>query len=294
MDFREAFHEMKENYWAFYRELRQGVEFRDILLMSVVPVVLTGIFLLPKPIQRSLILDFQNVSIFNLFSYGFVHRDLGHYAGNLVSYVTLVLSAYLLCVLGKEKKFFRYTWLSFVLLVPPVIALIELVSPVSPNTTAGFSGVASAFLGFLPISLVLFLRNRVSKSIQASHAVVLLLVVLGVTSFTYSGISGLTLGTFAATILLAVFYVYRIGFEEVKRVLGDIASMQGHLELVLFGILFFLATPTMIFPANISRAGGTVDIFAHYLGLVLGFFLPLLYLLYRNTEIEKRVNLVKS
>jgi len=286
MDLREAFHEMKENYREFYRELRQGVEFRDLLLIAVVPVVLTGVFLLPKSVQQGLILDFQNVSVFNLFSYGFVHRGLGHYAGNLVSYVTLALPAYLLCVLGNEKKLFRYTWLSFVLLFPPVIALIELVSaPI--KTSAGFSGVASAFLGFLAISLVLFLRNRVSKEIQTAHAVVLYLVAAGIVSLTYSGVSGLTIGTFAATVLLLAFYVYRIGVEEVKRVFGDISVMQGHLELGLFAFLFFLASPTMIFPANISRAGGTVDIFAHYLGLTLGFFLPLIYLIYRNTEIER-------
>ena len=294
MDLREAFHEMKENYIGFYRELRQGVEFRDLLLMAVVPVVLTGVFLLPKSVQQGLILDFQNVSVFNLFSYGFVHRGPGHYAGNLVSYVTLALPAYLLCVLGQEKRFFRYTWLSFVLLFPPVIALIELASPVSPSTTAGFSGVASAFLGFLAISLVLFLCNRVSKEIQTAHAVVLYLVAAGIVSLTYSGVSGLTIGTFAATMLLVAFYVYRIGVEEVKRVFSDISVMQGHLELVLFAFLFFLASPTMIFPANISRAGGTVDIFAHYLGLTLGFFLPLIYLIYQNTDVERQLNLVKS
>jgi hypothetical protein len=294
MDFREAFHMMVEDFREFYREVRGGAELRDILLISIIPVVLTGVFLLPKPVQQGLMLDFQNVSVFNLFSYAFAHRGLNHFANNLVSYVTLVPLSYLLCVLGDEKKFFRYSWLTFVLLVPPVIALIELVSPVSPNSAAGFSGVASAFLGFLPISLVLFLRNRVSKSIQAAHALVLLLVVLGVTSYTYSGISASTVGTFAATMLLAAFYTYRTGVDEFKRAFSDLAAMQGHLQLVLFAFLLFLATPRMIFPANISRAGGTVDIFAHYLGLILGFFLTLLYLLYRNAEIEKQVNLVKS
>jgi len=232
-------------------------------------------------------LDFQNVSVFNLFSYGVVHRGLNHFAGNLLSYVALVVPTYLLCVLGREKKFFRYTWLSFVLLIPPLIALIELASPISPNTAAGFSGVTSAFLGFLPISLVLFLRNRISKEIQAAHAVVLFLVAASVISLTYSGISGLTVGAFAATILLAAVYTYRIGVGEIKRVSAEIASMQGYLQLVLFALLFFLISPVMIFPANISQGAGTVDIFAHYLGLTLGFFLPLIYVIYRNTKIEE-------
>lgn len=287
MGFRVLFQEILRNYREFFRELIGESEFKDVLLMSVIPVVLTAIFFLPEPVQQDLILDFQNLSVFNLFSYAFVHRGLNHYAGNLVGYVTLVIPAYLLCIAAREKKFFRYTWLSFVLVLPVAIALIEVVSPVSPNTSAGFSGVASAFFGFLPISLVLSLRNRVSKQVQVAHAVVLFLLALCVVSFTYSGVSGMTLGAFVATILLAVFYIYRTGVGEFRKVFADMASMEGYFELVLFSLLFFLASPAMIFPADISRASGTVDIFAHYLGLILGFFLPLAYLSYRNTGFEE-------
>lgn len=244
-------------------------------------------FFLPKSVQQVFILDFQSVSVFNLFSYAFVHRGFNHFANNLFSYVTLAPLAYLLCVLAREKRFFRYTWLSFVLAFPVVIALIELASPVTPGTSAGFSGVDSAFLGFLPISLMLFLRNRVSEEVQVVHAVVLYLVAAGMISFIYSGVSGLVLGTFAATILLVAFYTCRTGAGEFKKVFAEIASMQGYLELVLFALLLFLLSPMMIFPENISRGSGTVDIFAHYLGLTLGFFLPLLYLMYRNGEIEE-------
>lgn len=286
MNFRKGFDEIAGEFQEFYRELGEGVELRDILMVSVVPVVLTGVFLLPSSVQKGFILNFQNIDFYNFFSYAFVHRGWDHFVGNLISYVSLVVPVYLLCVLAGEKRFFRYTWLIFVLALPVVIGLIEFASPVSPVTTAGFSGVDAAFLGVLPISLMLYLRNRISDEIQVAHAIVLLLLAVGTISLTYSGFSALTFGTITATVLLAIFYTYRTGVKEFKKVATEIVSMKGYFQLVLFALLFFLISPQVMFPAKISLGVGTVDIFAHYLGLLLGFFLPFVYITYRDAGIE--------
>ncbi len=79
--------------------------------------------------------------------------------------MSIGVPVYLLWVLAGNKWCVRYTWLIFVLALPRGSGLIDVASAVAPVTTVGLSGVDSAFLGVLPFSLMICLRNRLSEEI---------------------------------------------------------------------------------------------------------------------------------
>jgi len=58
--------------------------------------------------------------------------------------------------------------------------------------------------------------------------------------------------------------------------------MEGYFELVMIASLLFLVSPVLLFPQDITQDNGAVNILSHYLGLLLGFFGPTIYLFYRR------------
>lgn len=267
---------------GFFKEVWDGIRVSDVIQILSVPVVLSLVFLLPESLQNGLVLEYENPTVFNLWSSAFVHEGFSHFTNNLGSYFVLIIPIYLLFILAEERKLFQYTFFSFLSVLPFVISLANLIL-FETGTGTGFSGIGSAFFGLLPISLFLFIHNRLSEEIYLSHTVVLFLVSAGVTALIYSGVLAAT-AIFLITILLSIYYGHHIGSDELRSVFADLRGSKGYFELVLFSSFLFLISPVMLFPQNIAQDGVLVNIFSHYLGLVLGFFLPYLYLMYRQQK----------
>lgn len=259
----------------FLTEVRTESKVSDLIIILAVAAVLTLVYLLPKPFQRSLMLDFADPSILNLWTSAYVHRGFRHFSGNLSAYIILISLNYLLLVLANERDYFRSVFFAFLFLLPPVIAILNIVL-IGRGNGAGFSGVDSALVGLLIVSVAVFLNKRVSEDISPKHGVVLLLVAFAVITETYAGIPGAVAILFVSGVL-AVYDATQIGVEEVRTAARKVYSMPGHFELALFASFVFLISPWALFPRAIAEDGTVVNILSHYLGFVFGFFGPAIY-----------------
>ena len=264
----------------FRSEVREKARISDLALIFSVPILLSLVFLLPESVQNALILDYGNYSIFNLWSSAFVHRGFNHFSNNLAAYCVLIGPIYLLLVLADETKLFRYTFLAFLFILPFVIALSN-IAALGSGTGAGFSGIGSAFFGLLPVSLFLFIHNKVSEEIEPAHGVVLFLIAAAIIAGTYSGVTAAA-GILLFAVLITIYDTYQVGLDEVKEAAAGLTSMEGYFELVMIAGLLFLVSPVLLFPQDITQGDGAVNILSHYLGLLLGFFGPTIYLFYRR------------
>ena len=264
----------------FRSEVREKTRASDLALIFSVPILLSLIFLLPQSIQASLILDYGNYSIVNLWSSAYVHRGFNHFSNNLAAYCVLIGPIYLLFVLADERKLFRYTFLAFLFILPFVIALSN-ISAIGSGTGAGFSGIGSAFFGLLPVSLFLFIHNKVSEDIEPAHGVVLFLTAVAIITWIYAGVTAAA-GILLFAALLTIYDISQVSLEEVREAAAELSSMEGYFELVMIAGLLFLVSPVLLFPQDIAQGDGAVNILSHYLGLVFGFFGPTTYLVYRR------------
>lgn len=264
----------------FRSEVREKTRASDLALIFSVPVLLSLIFLLPQSIQASLILDYGNYSIFNLWSSAYVHRGFDHFSNNLGAYCVLIGPIYLLFVLADERKLFRYTFLTLLLILPVVISLSN-IAALGSGTGAGFSGIGSALFGLLPVSLFLFVHNKISEEIEPAHGVVLFLITTAIIALTYSGII-VAAGILLFTALLTFYDIHQVGLVEIREVVAELSSMGGYFELVMIAGLLSLFSPVVLFPSEIAQDGTTVNILTHYIGLLFGFFGPIIYLNYRR------------
>jgi hypothetical protein len=262
--------------WSdFLTEVRTKPKRSDLLSIFAVAVVLSLVYLLPKPIQRSLMLDFADPTVLNLWTSAYVHRGFDHFSGNLVAYIVLISLNYLLLVLADERDYFRTVFFAFLLLLPPVVGVLNIVL-IGRGTGAGFSGVDSAFVGLLVVSITIFTHKRISAKIGPNHGVVLLLVVFAVITETYAGILG-AVAILLVSAALAVYDASKIGYVELKNTATELTAMPGHFELTLLAGLVFLVSPWALFPQAIAEEGAIVNILSHYLGFVFGFFGPAIF-----------------
>lgn len=265
---------------TFRSDVLDQLRVADVALMLTVPIVLTAVHLLPASIQQSFILEYHNPSAFNLWSAAYVHRGLAHFSGNLAGYCLYIIPSYLLFALADERRFFRYTFLCFVVILPPVLAAVN-IAVLGSGTGAGFSGIASAFVGLLLVGVFIFIHNRVSQELGVSDAVAVLLVVFAGTALIYSGVLAAA-GIVVVACLLVLNDIRRLGVEEAQTVASDLWSMGNYFLLIVGAVALFLLSPILLFPENVVQGGQPVNIFSHYAGLVLGFFGPATIAMFRR------------
>lgn len=264
--------ESREQDRTFRTEIFDNFRVSDIALILTVPLVLTAVHLLPASVQQSFILEYHDPSAFNLWSAAFVHRGFTHFSGNAVAYCLYIVPSYLLFVLAGERRMFRYTFLSFLAILPAVLATVNIVV-LGEGTGAGFSGIASAFVGLTPVGVFVFIQNRVSQDVAVTDGVAVLLVVLGGTALIYAGFVAAA-SILVIACLLVLYDIRRLGVDTVRTLASDLWMMGSHFLLVVSAFTLFVLSPILLFPANIVQGGQLVNILSHYSGLVLGFFGP--------------------
>jgi hypothetical protein len=272
--------EPRDQSRTFRTEIFNRFQVSDFALILTVPLVLAAVHLLPASVQQSFMLEYQDPSAFNLWSAAFVHRGFTHFSGNAVAYCLYILPSYLLFVLAGERRIFRYLFLSFLLILPPVLAAINIVA-LDGGTGAGFSGIASAFIGLTPVGIFIFVRNCVSQDVSVSNGVSVFLIALGGTAYIYAGIVE------AATILvvaclLVLNDIRSLSVETLRTIVSDLWIMDSCFLLVVIATTLFVLSPIFLFPVNIVQGGQSVNILSHYSGLVLGFFGPTTAILLRD------------
>ncbi len=253
----------------FLGEIRDKTEAKDIAWLVSVPAFLTLVYLLPNSLEEGLVLNYNNPSPMTFFTTAFVHSGVGHLAGNLISYVMLVVPLYLMCALSGLKKRFYCLFAVFIFIFPLIISGINF-HYLDVKTSRGFSGIDSAFLGFLPVAVFYYLRDRLELDLGTSNSVGLLLVGTEILVLIYSGLSAV----FLVVLGLIAFYLWRIQRRTDLNSLKEAFGRKGYFELSAVSISLFLTMPFLLFHQDIVVGGRTVNILSHYSGFFLGFFVP--------------------
>lgn len=264
----------------FLDEVRSSVRPADLALLASVPAVLVGVHLLPPGTRAGLMLEYGDPTPLALWSAAYVHRGLEHLANNVIAYVAMVVPAYLLFVFAGERRCFRATFASFLLVLPVLIEGLNVVL-IGRGTGAGFSGIDAAFLGLLPVAVLVYLGERGSARFEPVHGVAGFLVVSAMIVAIY-GRWLAAAGILAIAALIGVHDARRIGRDEWRRTARMLGETPGHLELVLVAVLVFLASPVLLFPQVVARDGEVVNVIAHYAGFLAGFFGPTVWLTIRR------------
>lgn len=259
----------------------------DVLLLSVVPVVLLAVYALPPRTRRSLVLDYADPTLVGAYANHFVHLTAVHLAVNLLGYVVVVATGYLLAVAAGRRRQFLVIWAVVLLVFPFAISGFNLLFPRS-SIGFGFSGLVMAYLGYLPIAFTGFLGARFDLPVGGDHSHWLFFETLGLIAvLVLPGVWGLAVGAFAiaAGVLFLVTTV-----REIRRVTVEGARQglleAGTAELLVLVVILLVSFPFVAFPESTPVEAGRVNVFSHAVGFCLGYLVPYVTLLVGGLDFE--------
>lgn len=256
---------------SFAGTVRRAVGPLDVAALCAVPVLLLVVFRLPVATREALLFSYRDPTLATAFAAPFVHLGIAHLLTNLVGYLLVVPTAYLLCALSGHRRRFYVAFVTFLFVFPPVLSYLNL-AIARPGLALGFSGVNLAFLGFFPVAIAGHLRARFDLEAPLDVAGSLFFVVLALVAV-LSYRSMLTYGLAAAALLSAVLYAASAA-EACGRIRPNVraaARTAGHFELAAVGLLLFVLFTFVAFPTDPVVDDGVVNLYVHLVGYALGF-----------------------
>ena len=254
-----------------------------IIILSAVALILIGLFFLPHPLKKGFVLDTENPTIETAFISNYIHLTLEHLCGNLISYA--LISIFLLFLWSQLGYKNLNKNLILIFLVFPIInslaCVIVFQEIIQKQMFAnGFSAIVSALFGFLPYSIILYLKKVHKVDFNKS----LLFI------FLFSTILIVPIFYFNTFLLFIVILALAFSLKETSKDFTNIFSSLS--KKLRTKILFFISVSIFIsflfslsmFPKSITYKEGVVNIFSHYLGYIFGFTLGLAKYIYDDKK----------
>lgn len=244
----------------------------DLGLLALVPLVLAAVHLLPASERLRFALSYAEPTVTTAFASHYVHITPGHLSENLLGYLLVVPTLYLLSLAGDRRWQFLAAFVTFLLAFPFALSGLNLVVA-RPGGTAGFSGVLLAFVGYTPIALSDAVGGRSGGAVDGRRSPWLFFVGLAVVgALAVPGRYGTAVGgaSLLAALLFAGPVVAALDRRRLARYRRRLAT-PGYAELALFGALVFVASSTVAFPSDPTAGGSSVNRYTHAMGFVLGY-----------------------
>lgn len=258
---------------GFREEIAKLATLREVAGLLAIPALLLLVFLLPPSVRAGLAYRPGSASLLTAFTAHYVHLTAGHLAGNLAVYLTAVGLGYPLALLGGVRRLYLALVAAILLAFPFVLSGLH-VMLLGGSGFLGFSGLAIAIVGLLPLVLVAYLRARVAGAVSMNDAPALFFfVVAGIAWQTAAAvpaadrIAALSAAVGVLNLVPLAVRVRRHGPQTGPNGLG-----RGYLELPLAVAALFVLFPTIGFPIAASvPATASIDFLVHLLAYALGF-----------------------
>lgn len=252
-------------------EIKRRARVIDLFLIWVLPYVLVFLQTLPAETRLAFAFDLRNPTVVTAYTSSYLHFDWQHLLGNLVAYLLVVPTAYLLSVLSNRRRHFFAVFGTVLVVGPFVVAAAHL--PLSAAAiTMGFSGLAMALYGYASLIFVGFLSTRLTTGLHLDYAPLVFFSQIAAIAFV---VAPLTRTVQAIVVVsLGTVGVYVLNLVRTGRLRGGIIERRqrvGYDEIAVVSLLvisFLLAV----------GFGGETNQFAHFVGYAFGFVLSYIVL----------------
>lgn len=252
-------------------------------ILIAIPASLALVHVLaPTSLRQQLVFDHSEPSLLTMWASTHIHWSISHLTSNLLGHATAVLPTYFILTYENREREFRKLLIVFVLVLPFLIqaadyAFFQWMLGAKDAATRGFSGIVGALFGLLFAALLGLVQRESGdwrKSFFVGQAVILLvlgniLFSSGTLTFTVAGVVALGI----ARTLWALLPNEFVRDAEARRQFANEYFMPGVLGLYAAAVLIILLPA--LFPVNWIHEDSVTNIFAHFVGLGLGFFIAI-------------------
>lgn len=242
------------------------------LFVGIVMLLVSG-FLVPGPLKRELVLRYEAPTIVSAYASHFVHLSPSHLLTNVLAIVLLFPLTYGLSVYGRRRRTFVAAVLTYLFAFPPALSWLN-IALARPRIGFGFSGVAMAFLGLMPLMIGVALEKRTGLVNAVGRSPGLFL--LGLASIAWLAVPWPNIRTAitGVTMLGGVWFLAPSTSDPDltagwRWLVNDAAG-----GFVLTGVATLVLVPFAAFPQMPTSGTSILNLYSHLLGYCLGFIVP--------------------
>lgn len=248
---------------------------KPIFYFGIPALIAIVVFFIPSRIQEIFVLKMDHLTVWNWFTYMFVHENLPHLTRNIIFYLLAIITAYTICPKDYKNTFHKPFLL--VLFLTPFVSLIIMLliwkfGGILLLNHRGFSGITSAsigILGFFVAKKIYSLWDTKKKVILLHWCYLILIFSLAIMSWNLSKI----LSIFIFLLLILMIFIlpsilrgWKIRLIKPKKIKKDIVII--YVSLVILAISALALIPENL----INENGSIVNSFAHLIGFLVGFW----------------------
>lgn len=234
------------------------------IAFGLVPVVLLTVGSVPLSQQSEWALRINDPTLAQLYLSNFVHGDIPHLSGNVVSFLLTMGVLFPLAAITRRHHILATLSVLVFTVVPFVVSLYSIyaLAGTEAETVVGFSGVNSAFVGMLPLFIVFFVNDKVRKIGITIGAIGFMGLEMGVVLW----IAGLHR---RSVLLLVITSVVALILAARGDRGGRYAPRGYELHLLVIAVILFATLP---FTLIVNVDPGT-NVYGHLIGFAGGFLL---------------------
>lgn len=258
---------------SFREEVIERATVRDIGLLLIVPTLLGLVFFLPASTREALVFGSVQPSVVTAFTAHYVHLTFPHLLGNLIVYAGAVGVGYPLALLGNARRLYISLVLAVLLAYPFVLSTIQLAT-LGSGRIVGFSGLALALVGLLPVVLFVYLQARIEGSVSVNDAPALFFFGTAAIAWRTAAPNAIVHPLAITSAAIGVLYVVPIGLRLARTgwETGPQSLRWGYVELPVAAVLFYFLALALGFPLGpLAADGPTTSLVLHLFGHALGF-----------------------
>lgn len=265
--------------FGFPHSPRPGQVAADLLLIGAIPLGIAMVHVLvPPAIQEHHVLQLDAPTPLTLFTAAFFHISDTHLVANVVGYALGVLSAYLLCLVLAERRWFRLSTLTLLFCLPVLVnwtslQVLDIHFADLAGRSRGFSGVSAGFGGFALAAMLAFVGRRTDRATAFYTGLgVLLLVLLEILAIYAGELPAVATALVALGVGLSLIEIgrgwRRRGLPETRSDWLGVGFVVLVVVWMLLVVGWFVAA---LFPPEVVDDGRFTNVFAHAIGLGYGF-----------------------
>ncbi|MDO8623252.1 MAG: hypothetical protein Q7R52_03315 [archaeon] len=248
---------------------------KTIFCIGVPALIAIIVFFIPSWIQEIFVLKMDHLTLWNWFTYIFVHENLPHLTRNIIFYLLAMITAYAICPKDNKNTFYK-PFLVILFLTPFISLIITLLiwklGGILLLNHRGFSGITSAsigILGFFIAKRIYILWNIKNKIVLLQLCYFVIFPSLAIMSWNLSKI--LSISVFLLWILMIFNLVLILRKEKIVLDNSKWNKKEFVIMAISLGILFFGAL--LLIPEKlINESGSAVNAIAHLIGFIVGFW----------------------
>ena len=253
--------------------VRRSVRPLDVVVLLLPAVILLGVGGLPWELREQLAFAYAEPTLLTAFTAHFVHADSIHLLQNLAAYLLVAPTVYVLSTLAGRRQLFYIVFVVVFAVFPFVLSGLNLAVP-REALSVGSSGLALAFVGYLPVAFAEYVRRRFGVIEAARRDIAAGLFFVGLLAVIPLAVAAVRPNLAGVLFVVALLAIVSYGVS-LRRLGIDRSTLRGpppgFVEFGVWSIVILLVGLITAFPAGPLSDSGLVNIYTHFLGYTLGF-----------------------